>query len=208
MYLTGDFGLTDKEKKKVDSGKIKDPLIFELRKRIDSYYKLVVRNLRDLVPKQVFNFLITKCLKQLEFEAFQYTSDINKLKELLNEVTVGLWVAIRNQEPEKGMHEGYQSVRGVREEDKDGSRNLQASARLKERVQIRTFLCHFSIRNSAWSPPSSKSKKTKKSVRKCIEKKQRRRKRAEGDSNKSKHSKPRYSKKPRKNSSKPKELIR
>lgn len=90
MYLTGDFGLTDKEKKKVDSGKIKDPLIFELRKRIDSYYKLVVRNLRDLVPKQVFNFLITKCLKQLEFEAFQYTSDINKLKELLNEVTVGL----------------------------------------------------------------------------------------------------------------------
>ena len=28
MYLTGDFGLTEKEKKKVDSGKIKDPLIF------------------------------------------------------------------------------------------------------------------------------------------------------------------------------------
>ena len=70
----------------MDSGKIRDPLIFELRKRIDSYYKLVVRNLRDLVPKQVFNFLITKCLKQLEFEAFQFTSDVNKLKELLNEV--------------------------------------------------------------------------------------------------------------------------
>lgn len=66
-YLTGDFALTEKEKKKMEKGKIKDPLIFELRKRIDSYYKLVVRNLRDLVPKQVFNFLITKCLKQLEF---------------------------------------------------------------------------------------------------------------------------------------------
>ncbi len=61
-------------------------MIFELRKRIDSYHKLVVRNLRDLVPKQVFNFLIVKCLKEMEFEAFQFTSDISRLKELLNEV--------------------------------------------------------------------------------------------------------------------------
>ena len=68
----------------MNEGKIKDPLVFELRKRIDSYYKLVVRNLRDLVPKQVFNFLIIKCLKQMEFEAFQFTSDVNKLKDLLN----------------------------------------------------------------------------------------------------------------------------
>ncbi|TXI35545.1 MAG: hypothetical protein E6Q58_00070 [Niabella sp.] len=34
---------------------------------MDSYFKLVVRNLRDLVPRQIFNFLITKCLKQMEF---------------------------------------------------------------------------------------------------------------------------------------------
>jgi hypothetical protein len=60
-------------------------LVWELRKRIDAYYKLSVRNLRDLVPKQVFNFLIFKCLKELEFEAFQFTSDVNKLKEWLNE---------------------------------------------------------------------------------------------------------------------------
>ena len=85
-YLMNDFGLTQEEKRKLESGKIKDPLIFELRKRIDSYFKLVVRNLRDLVPKQIFNFLISKCLKQLEFEAFQFTSDVNKLKEWLNEV--------------------------------------------------------------------------------------------------------------------------
>lgn len=69
----------------MNEGKIKDPLVFELRKRIDSYYQLVVRNLRDLIPKQIFNFLIIKCLKQLEFEAFQFTSDVNKLKEWLNE---------------------------------------------------------------------------------------------------------------------------
>lgn len=63
-------------------------MIHELRKRIDAYYKLVVRNLRDLVPKQVFNFLINKCMKELEFEAFQFTSDVEKLKEWLNEVLI------------------------------------------------------------------------------------------------------------------------
>lgn len=85
-YLMGNFALTEQEKKKINSNKVKDPLIFELRKRIDSYFKLVVRNLRDLVPRQIFNFLIVKCLKQLEFEAFQFTSDVKKLKEWLNEV--------------------------------------------------------------------------------------------------------------------------
>lgn len=85
LYLKGDFALTDKERKKMNQGKIKDPLVFELRKRIDSYYKLVVRNLRDLVPRQIFNFLISKCMKQLEFEAFQFTSDVNRLKDWLNE---------------------------------------------------------------------------------------------------------------------------
>lgn len=84
-YLQGDFALTAKEKKKIDEGKIKDPLIFQLRKRIDSYFKLVVRNLRDLVPRQIFNFLIVKCLKQLQFESFQFTSDVKRLKEWLNE---------------------------------------------------------------------------------------------------------------------------
>lgn len=64
-YLGNSFELTEKEKKKQQAGKLKDPLVQELRKRIDSYFKLVVRNLRDLVPRQVFNFLIIKCLKQL-----------------------------------------------------------------------------------------------------------------------------------------------
>jgi hypothetical protein len=62
-YLIGDFGkpLSDKENKKATQ----NPLIYELRKRIDAYYKLVVRNLRDLIPKQVFNFLLIKCIREL-----------------------------------------------------------------------------------------------------------------------------------------------
>ena len=60
-------------------------MVFELRRKTDFYYKLVVRNLRDLIPKQIFNFLIYKCMKELEFQAFQFTSDVNKLKDWLNE---------------------------------------------------------------------------------------------------------------------------
>ena len=50
----------------------------------------MVRNLRDLIPKQVFNFLLIKCIRELEFEAFQFTSDVDKLKEWLNEVKMGV----------------------------------------------------------------------------------------------------------------------
>ena len=61
-YLVGDFHkVAENTKEKVP----KNPLVHELRKRIDAYYKLVVRNLRDLVPKQVFNFLLIKCMKEL-----------------------------------------------------------------------------------------------------------------------------------------------
>ena len=60
-YLVGDF---HKVAETTDNKKApKNPLVYELRKRIDAYYKLVVRNLRDLIPKQVFNFLIIKCMK-------------------------------------------------------------------------------------------------------------------------------------------------
>lgn len=61
-YLVGNCSKpTEKEEK--DKKTKKDPLVYELRKRIDAYYKLTVRNLRDLIPKQVFNFLIYKCIR-------------------------------------------------------------------------------------------------------------------------------------------------
>lgn len=87
-YLVGDFHKVAETSEKKGP---RNPLVYELRKRIDAYYKLVVRNLRDLIPKQVFNFLIIKCMKELEFEAFQFTSDVNKLKEWLNEVNCHLF---------------------------------------------------------------------------------------------------------------------
>lgn len=66
----------------------------------------MVRNLRDLVPRQIFNFLIVKCLKQLEFESFQFTSDVKKLKEWLNEVIFVFNIALRSKEQKIRMYEG------------------------------------------------------------------------------------------------------
>jgi hypothetical protein len=86
----------EKELKKASQ----NPLVYELRKRINAYYKLVVRNLRDLVPKQVFNFLIIKCMRELEFEAFQFTSDPEKLKDWLNEVGFHLFSLLKLEQEE------------------------------------------------------------------------------------------------------------
>ena len=47
--------------------------------------------MRDLIPKQIFNFLLIKCIRELEFEAFQFTSDVDKLKEWLNEVKIRIF---------------------------------------------------------------------------------------------------------------------
>lgn len=50
-------------------------MIYGLRKRVDAYYKLVVRNLRDVIPKQIINFLITKSQKDLSLAAFKFIND-------------------------------------------------------------------------------------------------------------------------------------
>ncbi len=38
-----------------------------LRKRIDSYYKVVIRNLRDLAPKNIKYSLVVEATKTIEF---------------------------------------------------------------------------------------------------------------------------------------------
>jgi hypothetical protein len=60
----GDFKVTEKEKKKLEERKKEvNPLVYELRKRIDAYFKIVVRNLRDIIPKQVSYFILVKGTK-------------------------------------------------------------------------------------------------------------------------------------------------
>lgn len=68
VYLMGNFKITDKDLKKMEKSKKPiHPLVFELRKRIDAYHHLMVRNLRDLIPKQVSFFQLVQGSKELQF---------------------------------------------------------------------------------------------------------------------------------------------
>lgn len=64
-----------------------------------------------MIPKQVFNFLLIKCIKELEFEAFQFTSDVDKLKEWLNEPSE---VRIRRTECIKAIKVFEESEKRIR----------------------------------------------------------------------------------------------
>ena len=44
-----------------------NPMILVLRKRVDAYYKVVVKGLRDMIPRNIKYFLITEATKKIEF---------------------------------------------------------------------------------------------------------------------------------------------
>jgi hypothetical protein len=49
----------------------KHPMIVELKKRVNVYYKITLKNLRELIPKNIRSILIEKLQKEIEFEIFQ-----------------------------------------------------------------------------------------------------------------------------------------
>ena len=47
----------------------------EIRARIDAYFKIAVRNVRDTIPKTIGYFLVKQSQEKLQFELY---SQINK----------------------------------------------------------------------------------------------------------------------------------
>lgn len=43
------------------------PVVLVLRKRVDAYYRVVVKNLRDLIPKNIKYFMLQEATKKIEF---------------------------------------------------------------------------------------------------------------------------------------------
>lgn len=86
-YLLGDFKVSDKDKQRYEEKKKNfNPLVYELRKRIDAYFKIIVRNLRDLIPKQVSYFILIKGTKEIQFEAYNFIAHSDKLEKWFLEV--------------------------------------------------------------------------------------------------------------------------
>ena len=63
----------DKKKDKEKSALKKSSKIFvlELRTRLDTYFRIVVRNIRDSIPKIIGNFLVRAVQNKLQIELFK-----------------------------------------------------------------------------------------------------------------------------------------
>lgn len=48
-----------------------NPHVLEFKRRVNVYYKLTVKNLRDLIPKNVKYLILQESIKTIEFELFQ-----------------------------------------------------------------------------------------------------------------------------------------
>eukprot|EP00397_Hematodinium_sp_SG-2012_P004243 GEMP01004254.1.p1 GENE.GEMP01004254.1~~GEMP01004254.1.p1 ORF type:complete len:847 (-),score=157.31 GEMP01004254.1:1014-3554(-) len=65
--------------------KYKGPFVEEIRKRLDAYFGLMVRNVRDSIPKAIGHFLVRRLMDKLQFELFTYLNDETKISALLGE---------------------------------------------------------------------------------------------------------------------------
>ena len=64
--------------KPIDATKI---FVGELRNRMDAYVSIVLRNIRDLIPKIIGNFLVTSIQSRLQYTNY---NEINRKEELMN----------------------------------------------------------------------------------------------------------------------------
>lgn len=60
-------------------------LIYELRVKVNRYFKIVVRNLRDSIPKIIGRFLMQKINERLEFEILNKLNQVNYCLDTLQE---------------------------------------------------------------------------------------------------------------------------
>lgn len=72
----------NEEKKHLSSTTV---FVMELRRRIDAYFSLVVRNVRDRVPKTIGHFLVKKCQDKIQFHLYSEINKNSKMAEVLGE---------------------------------------------------------------------------------------------------------------------------
>ena len=78
-----DEGGKKKEDRSVDRGKY--AVVQQLRKRINAYFFIVSRNLKDSIPKVIGTFLIQSMTKDLRFVLFNNISKANSFLSKMNE---------------------------------------------------------------------------------------------------------------------------
>merc|ERR1719158_1744024 len=71
----------DKKKQQRYSG----PFVNEIRRRLDAYFAITVRNIRDTVPKAIGFYLVRSVQDKLQFELLNVMNKKDRLDELLGE---------------------------------------------------------------------------------------------------------------------------
>ena len=66
----------------VDAKKL---FIKEIRNRIEAYFKLIVRNLRDMIPKIMGNYLIKEIEENMQLKLYNKLYNAKEMTDLLNE---------------------------------------------------------------------------------------------------------------------------
>lgn len=70
-----------KEKEKANLKKSSKIFVLELRTRLDTYFRIVVRNIRDSIPKVIGNFLVRAVQNKLQIELFKR---LGEMREAVN----------------------------------------------------------------------------------------------------------------------------
>jgi hypothetical protein len=61
--------------------------VSEMRKRIDAYFEIVLRNVKDSIPKAIGYFLVKKSQEVLQFELYNQVNNNQQLAAALGEPT-------------------------------------------------------------------------------------------------------------------------
>ena len=77
----------------------------ELRARLDTYFRIVVRNIRDSIPKIIGHFLVRSVQNKMQIELFK------RLGEMRDAVSRGLGEVIRVLNMKCSLLESFKSVR-------------------------------------------------------------------------------------------------
>jgi len=57
-----------------------------MRMRLDTYFRIVLRNVRDFIPKSIGFFLVKRVQKKMPFELYDSINKDQKILNLLREV--------------------------------------------------------------------------------------------------------------------------
>ena len=131
---------SSQDQKAMDSQAI---FVRELRMRVNSYFKLVIQNLRDRVPKIIGFFLVNNCQDKIQFH-------------LYNEIN-------RNQQMAEALGE-HPAITEERNKLKGQLEILVHSSKVLMRDPDITAVANFGMEEEEKKPPSVRQQRSEKSA--------------------------------------------